>query len=80
MKGFLKTAFHIPGNDYLTPRVLLEAEVCQPDMRGVASAPNGTTYDKAELSLPGHLVGDLKQGSNLKPPGRLLKSAPSWET
>jgi len=76
MKRFLTTTFYIPGNDYLRHG----AEVCQHDIRGVPSAPNGTTYNKAELSLPSHLLGDLEKGSILKLPGSLLKSSPFWET
>lgn len=37
-------------------------------------------YNRAELSLPSHLLRDLKQGSVLKAPGKFLKSASSWET
>lgn len=80
MKRFLKTIFHIPDSDYFIPRKLLEAEVCQPDMGEVPSAPNGTIYNTEELSLSSHLLRDLKQGSILKPPGNFLKSAFSWET
>lgn len=42
-------------------------------MRGVPGIPNGIAYNKAELSLPCHLLGDLKEGSILKPPGTLLE-------
>lgn len=77
VKRFLKTT---PDNDYLIPRNLLEAEVCQPDMGEVPSAPNGTIYNTAELSLPSHLLRHLKQGSVLKSPGKFLKSESSWET
>lgn len=80
MKKFLKTTFHIPDNYYFIPRNQLEAEVCQPDVGEVPSAPNGAIYNTAGLSLPSHLLRDLKQGSVLKPPGNFLKSASSWET
>lgn len=45
VKRFLKTTFHSPDDDYLIQRNLLEAEVCQPGMGEVPSAPNGTIYN-----------------------------------
>lgn len=45
------------------------AKVCQPDTGGVPSAPNGATYNKAELSLFKR-QRDLKQDSILKHRGK----------